>query len=374
MTRVAHRRFSLDSPPLVLDGGFSTQCEALGADLSIGKLWSARLINDDPDLVARVHRSFLDNGADLVSTASYQATLRGLVAAGSTPSAAAATLRRSVEIAVTVRDAWWSERTPAARAGRERPLVGASIGSYGAFLGNGAEYTGAYGELGGDPLRALVAFHREQAAILAATGADLLMWETVPCAVEARAIVALLQDEALDIDAATLTFCCRDGAALASGESIIDAVVAADLVSAAPAALVALGVNCTPPHFIAPLLAALRSATTLPLIAYANSGETWVSPGDADGVAASGSSGWHGADGATAETYAALARGWLASGDVCVVGGCCRTTPEHTRLLRAAVDERVRVVATAAAAAAGSGGDGDAGEESGGGGVVVEAV
>mgnify|MGYP006166951513 CR=1 FL=1 len=54
MTRAAtHRRFSLDSPPLVLDGGFSTQCEALGADLSIGKLWSARLINDDPDLVAR---------------------------------------------------------------------------------------------------------------------------------------------------------------------------------------------------------------------------------------------------------------------------------------------------------------------------------
>ena len=44
---------------VVMDGGFSTHCESKGEDLTIGKLWSARLIRDNPATIAAVHTDFL---------------------------------------------------------------------------------------------------------------------------------------------------------------------------------------------------------------------------------------------------------------------------------------------------------------------------
>jgi len=57
---------------LCLDGGLSTTLENLGADLSHGSLWSARLLRDNPDLIVRVHQSFLEAGADVIGSATYQ--------------------------------------------------------------------------------------------------------------------------------------------------------------------------------------------------------------------------------------------------------------------------------------------------------------
>ena len=41
-----------------LDGGFATELEALGHSLK-DNLWSARLLRDDPNSVAKVHYNFL---------------------------------------------------------------------------------------------------------------------------------------------------------------------------------------------------------------------------------------------------------------------------------------------------------------------------
>jgi homocysteine S-methyltransferase len=331
---------------LVLDGGFSTHCEALGADLSIGKLWSARLIDDDPDLICRVHRDFMDAGADIISTASYQASIRGLVRSGKSRAEARATLESSVALAVATRDAWWAKRS-AVEGWRRRPLVGAALGSFGAYLGDGSEYTGSY-DAADCTVDALRNFHREQAAVLLATAADVLMFETVPCAAEAAAIAALLREAPFAGVSATLSFCCADDVHLASGERLADAARAAGLASVAP--LVAVGVNCTPPQFVASLLAELApfAGGAAPL-AYANSGETFVSTGAAGvgaaevhGAAANEArvAGWHrGAEcvGADPVSYAAMARCWLPRRGGAIVGGCCRTTPEHTRQLRRAV-------------------------------------
>jgi homocysteine S-methyltransferase len=59
---------------LVLDGGLATTLEEAGADLS-DELWSARLLLDDPSAIVEVHRAFLDAGADVIITASYQASV-----------------------------------------------------------------------------------------------------------------------------------------------------------------------------------------------------------------------------------------------------------------------------------------------------------
>ena len=158
---------------LVLDGGLATELERAGFDLD-HPLWSARVLNEAPQAIAAVHRAYLEAGADCITTASYQASVPGFRRAGLSDAEAVEMLRRSVRLARETREAFWAD--PGNRAGRSLPLVAASVGPYGAYLANGAEYTGEY-DL---DEKGLVAFHQERLFLLAETEADLLACETIP--------------------------------------------------------------------------------------------------------------------------------------------------------------------------------------------------
>ena len=62
------------------------------------------------------------------------------------------------------------------------------------------------------------------------------------------------------------------------------------------------------------------------LVAYPNSGELW----DA------GARGWREGAAPSLHAFSDEARQWVAEG-ASIVGGCCRTTPDHTRMLAQAV-------------------------------------
>ena len=62
---------------LVLDGASGTELERRGADVS-GDLWAAALLESDPGLVTAMHVAYLDAGAEVVESISYQATVPGL--------------------------------------------------------------------------------------------------------------------------------------------------------------------------------------------------------------------------------------------------------------------------------------------------------
>jgi len=297
---------------LILDGGVATELETRGADLS-GELWSARLLLDDHELLRRVHLDFLEAGADVVTSVSYQATLEGFERAGLHTAEAEALLASAVEIARTARDAFWA--APENRRGRLRPLVVASVGPHGAALADGSEYTGEYDldDAG------LVHFHRRRLEILAGAGADLLAFETVPSAPEARVLARLLEE----LDApppAWLSFQCRDGGHLADGSPLAE--IAAELE--AEPRLAALGVNCIAPELAPALIEALRSASSKPIAVYPNSGEGWDS-GARTWVPRGRSLDW-----------AAEASRWHTAG-ARLLGGCCRTRPADIHALRAAV-------------------------------------
>jgi homocysteine S-methyltransferase len=298
---------------LVLDGGLATELERAGFDLA-HPLWSARLLVERPEAIAAVHREYLEAGADCITTASYQATIDGFRRDGATTGEAEGLLRRSVELALGARDAFWSGRGGQPPAGRLRPLVAASIGPYGAFLADGSEYTGAYDR---DP-DGLLAFHRERLRLLLDAGADLLACETIPSALEARALARLLAEQA---DArAWVSFSCRDGSRLCDGTPFADSV---RTVAAVPQVL-AVGVNCTAPSHVEELLRAAAAVTSKPLLAYPNSGETY------DGAAKA----WRGLSDPLA--WGERARAWRAAG-ARLVGGCCRTGPDHVRAVRGAL-------------------------------------
>ena len=165
--------------PIVLDGGLSTALEQQGADLG-GVLWTARLLGEEPERIARAHRDYFRAGARVATTASYQASVEGLVAAGYDAAEARRLITSSVTLAREVRDEM-ADTHPGL-------LVAASVGPYGAFLADGSEYRGRYGV---SPAR-LREFHAPRLELLAAAGPDLLAVETIPDSDEAEVLVALL--------------------------------------------------------------------------------------------------------------------------------------------------------------------------------------
>ena len=299
----------LDHQGLVfLDGGLATELEARGADLR-DELWSARLLLDDPRLLMEVHTAYLEAGADCIVSTSYQATVEGFVRRGLAEEAALRLLRRSVELALAARDAFWAR--PENRQGRLRPLVAASVGPYGAFLADGSEYTGRY-DLDAAGLRR---FHAARWRELVAAGADLMACETIPNRAEALVLAGLIAET--PGTPAWISFSCPDGRRLADGSEL-----EATVTEVAPTpGLLALGVNCIAPSLVAGLLARLRGATDKPLAAYPNSGETW------DAVEKR----W--VEGSSAGDFTAAAPAWQAAG-ARLLGGCCRTGPEDIRRLR----------------------------------------
>ncbi|MGK2926562.1 MAG: homocysteine S-methyltransferase [Lysobacterales bacterium] len=295
----------------MLDGGLATEMEARGADLD-HLLWSARMLAESPDLVRAVHYDYLAAGADIIATATYQASFGGFEQAGYGRRRATELMRLSVDLAVEARDAFWS--ADELSRGRLRPLVAASIGPFGACRHDGSEYHGNYGVGRQD----LLNFHRERMDLLADMPADLFVFETIPSQLEAEVLIELLADYPGKY--AWLSFSCRDGTRVCHGESFADCAALAE----ATEQIVAVGVNCTAPEHIDSLLQSVRSLHT-PRVVYPNRGEQWVA----------GENRWAGQG-----RHGLTAVAWYRLG-ARLLGGCCRTGPEDIRRMRAELLEVV---------------------------------
>ena len=296
---------------LIIDGALGTELERRGCNLD-DPLWSARLLADNPDMIAAVHTDYLYACADCLITASYQATFQGLVRQGYTLAQAQKLIRSAVTLAKTVVDAFWAD--PANRVNRLKPLVAASVGPYGAFLADRSEYTGKY-LLSEDEL---VAFHKERLKTLVSAGPDLLACETLPCFAEARALVRLLED--LDTPPAWFSFSARDGQHINSGESIRGC---ARWLDGKPC-VAAIGINCTDPLHVSCLVKEIRSMTDKPVVVYPNKGrvyndltKAWIPKSDLP-------------------SFGEMAAQWAKHG-ARLIGGCCQTTPEDIRQLASAL-------------------------------------
>lgn len=282
----------------ILDGGMATELEYQGANID-GPLWSAHVLEDAPEKVIAVHRAYIQVGAQCIETASYQVSRMGYAEFGLPPERADAALLRAVQLA----------RTAAAEFPNRRILIAASLGPYGAALHNGAEYHGNYGV----GFSELVAFHRDRICVLAEAGPvapDLLAFETLPSLEEAKAIGEALSP--WPHLAAWFCFTCKDARHVAHGELLSDC---AATVARFPQTI-AVGVNCTQPALMPPLIGELRRASDKPVVVYPNSGEGW----DAESRCWTGKS--------DPASFGAQAKDWFAAGAQ-IVGGCCRTRPRH---------------------------------------------
>lgn len=290
-------------PLLVLDGAFGTELARRGFDTN-DELWSAKALFEKPELVEAVHRDYYEAGADVSTSASYQATVEGFEKKGFTREQAKELIVRSVRLVQQARDAFWQQTEK--RAGRPQPLAAASVGPYGAYLADGSEYRGDYKASRAE----LADFHAERLAILVAAEPGILACETLPLLDEARAI---LEDLHRYPDmGAWISFSCKDPEHTCGGDDVADCARLLDRESQ----VAAIGVNCTAPQYVADLIHNIRAHTEKPVVVYPNTGET------CDAVTKT----WHGSP----TPYRDLVRQWYEAG-ARLIGGCCRTTPDDIR-------------------------------------------
>ena len=301
---------------LVADGGLATELEARGHDLS-DALWSARMLVDAPEEITAVHAAFFRAGAMIATTASYQASFDAFAARGVGRDQTIRLLQRSVELADDARTEVAGQpgdrkrgeaaRTEVAGSSAEQRWIAASVGPYGAALGDGSEYRGRYGL----SVAQLEAWHRPRLEVLADAGADVLALETIPDVDEAEALVNIVRSLGVR---AWLSYTI-DGVRTRAGQPVADAFA----VAAGVPEIVAVGVNCCAPADVLPAIG-LASPTGKPVIVYPNSGERWDAARHA----------WIG----PARYSPQLAAGWVSAG-ARVIGGCCRVGPEDIAELAA---------------------------------------
>ncbi|CAJ1038766.1 putative homocysteine S-methyltransferase [Leishmania braziliensis MHOM/BR/75/M2904] len=292
---------------VMLDGGLGTELEARGCNL-LDPLWSGEVLLKSPQKIQDVELAYLQAGARCLITASYQITPKSLMEHRLlTEEAAVAVIEESVRIAQVVRERYVKENPQA-----EPVFVAGSVGPYGAYLADGSEYRGDYVRSAEE----FKEFHRARIAALLRAGVDVLAIETQASAAEVHAIVALLQEEHPNCRAWVSFTTSRTSPVKAISDDTTWAEIIPFLEMSPQ--VVAVGVNCIPMAEASAVLAHLHTLTTMPLVVYTNSGESY-NPATKT---------WHPiamADGTTL-SLAALAPEWASQG-ARIIGGCCRTRP-----------------------------------------------
>jgi len=284
-----------------IDGGLSTELEALGEDLN-NSLWSASELAENPDAIYQAHKNYFHAGANIAITSTYQASLEGFQTLGLSVDQSKKLICLGIELADKARRAFLNEK-PDAKA-----FVAASIGPFGAFLADGSEYRGNY-QATPEKIRD---FHSSRIEIIKEVGDKFDFWavETLPSLEEALMVADILGE---DPHPAWFSFTLRDHGHIADGTLLEDVIKVLDKNTVVSA----LGVNCCHPGCVEAALKIMRQNTSKALLAYPNGGgeynpltKEWYTPGD---MAFNGAA-------------------WIAAG-ASLVGGCCQTSSQSLKPL-----------------------------------------
>jgi len=288
---------------VVIDGALGTELERKGYELN-DSIWSAKFLMENPAAIVEVHKDYLEAGADCITTASYQASFEGFMKKGLSKEEAKNLLQSAIKIAKQARDTFWLTN----KENRKKPLVAASIGPYGAFLADGSEFRGDYQVTEQE----LIDFHKERMQTILEAKPDLLALETMPSFQEAKALCKLLKD--FPNAQAWLSFSAKDEDHINDGTPIKECAKWLDNQEQ----IIAIGINCTAPQYIASLISHIKEVSSKPIIVYPNAG------GNYDAITKT----WNTKE--EISSYKAKAQLWNEKG-ASLIGGCCQTTPSDIK-------------------------------------------
>ena len=272
---------------VLFDGAMGTQLDELGLPMSGGVNLS------HPEQLMKVHKAYLKSGAQILITNTLTMN-RPFIEAH--------------DLGIDVREVNLAGAKLAIAAGDEHFVVG-DISSTGILLD-------PFGELTSD--KAFEGF-REQAQSLAEGGVDGFLVETMYDLKESLLAVRACKEVSDLPIIATIAFNSpKNGGRTIMGDSAIECARQLENAGAS-----VVGANCgdLSPAQIADVIAAMRSATDLPLLAQPNAGKPEMLEGET-------------VFRMEAEEFAAGISKCIEAG-ASMVGGCCGTTPEHIQAVSA---------------------------------------
>jgi 5-methyltetrahydrofolate--homocysteine methyltransferase len=304
-------RSAIRTHVVLYDGGMGATLEQF--DLSLehdyklpGRAHEA-LVLHRPDVIAGVHESFVEAGADVVQTDTFQASRLKLDEWG----LGDATLeinRRAAEIART--------------AVGEQRFVAGSVGPTG-YLPASDDPT-----LGDISFRALVDTFSEQCVGLIQGGVDVLVIETAQDILEVKAAIFGARDAMTlagrDVPIQTQVSLLPNG-----GKMLLGTDISAVLVTLEALGVDAIGLNCsTGPEDMRDAIRFLGEYSPVPVSCIPNAGIP-IQGHDGETIFPEGP-----------EQFSATLADFVTRYDVSIVGGCCGSTPAHIRMLADAVKGR----------------------------------
>lgn len=239
----------------ILDGGLGTSLQdKYGVEFSSTStpLWSSHMVVSDPATLLACQRDFTAAGADVLLTATYQASIEGF-GRTKTPEFPNGIPRSAIgpflEIAVRVAEE--------AKGSHEQVKIALSLGPYGACMIPGQEYSGKYDDLHNDE-DALFQWHLDRLRLFMEADGDLLSrveyiaFETLPRLDEIRAVRRAMHTAGLTVP--FWVACVFPGTepyyihTLPDGSSIEEVVTAALAPMGDGVAPWGVGINCTKTH------------------------------------------------------------------------------------------------------------------------------
>ncbi|KAH9475950.1 Homocysteine S-methyltransferase 2 [Psilocybe cubensis] len=211
-----------NSTVVLLDGGLGTTLEDyVGLEISQSPLWSAQPIASASEEIMKAHLLFLRAGAKILSTSTYQCSVETFQAAGFDSELAKSLMLKSVLIATKAREIFEAESIQAGFPLQNPTIIALSLGPFGAILKPTQEFRGFYPPPYGpleysddhinhnsfkeneskqeaDAIDALTQFHYERLLVYASSvntwkSIDCIAFETVPLKREVIAIRHAIQ-------------------------------------------------------------------------------------------------------------------------------------------------------------------------------------
>lgn len=339
----------LDRPILLLDGGLGTTLEdEHGVKFDASRpLWSSHLLLDDPDTLAKVQRSFVQAGVDVLLTPTYQASYDGFIRT----ELDGQKMDYYEEMCMYMDSGVDISRNA---FGNKPGLVALSLGAYGATMIPSQEFGGVYGDMSDETK--LEHWHVARIAMYwnSWDKIDIVAFETIPRLDEVRAVRAAANvNRHKNVYKPYWVTCVfpNDDDKMPDGSSVHSIVEALfgprkwedghDLKTPW-----GVGINCTKVEKLANLIQQFEQAAsvmniTLPRLIVAPNGsnglkydsvtQTWVGDEKEDGD-------W---SVRVAEiTREVISRGQWAG---VAVGGCCKTGPKEITHLKKHLDAAVSI-------------------------------
>jgi S-methylmethionine-dependent homocysteine/selenocysteine methylase len=280
----------------LLDGAMGTELRTRGARVPDyrSSIWSASALLHDPDVVAGIHRDYIDAGADIITANNYAVVPNLLVREGLSGRFEDLT-RTACRIA---KDARSRSARPSVRIAGSLPPLGTTYRPD--LVPPDEELYDTYlriarilvQEVDLAIAETLTTVREAVAAARAAATCDLELWISWNLRLDAPLI--------------------RGGESLSSGVRALEQWPVAGYL-----------VNCVPTGLVTPALVELRGATRRPTGAYANACEAATDQESLDTCAVTPLS---------PEDYALASEHWVAAG-ASLIGGCCDTGPAYIAAL-----------------------------------------